>query len=86
MYAVTMELKIKYRKPVPLNEDVLVIAELGKNTPRMFEATGKIIDKNGTVLATGEGTYFKLKQLDEAVQKESDSEVLIPDDIKSFDY
>lgn len=86
IYAVTMELKIKYRKPVPLNQNLIIVAELIKNTPRMFEAKGSVIDENGTVLATGEGTYFKLKNVDKKEMYANGIEVSVPDDIKSFNY
>lgn len=55
---VTIDLKITYRKPVPLNEDIKVIGRITKKTRRSFEGTGEIIDKDGNVLASGIGTYM----------------------------
>ncbi|MBQ7579650.1 MAG: PaaI family thioesterase [Clostridia bacterium] len=60
VFAVTTEISVKFRKPVPLNEEIKCVAELLKNTPRGFIASAKIIDKSGQVLATGQATYFKV--------------------------
>jgi uncharacterized protein (TIGR00369 family) len=55
--AVTAELSIEYRKPVPLNEEILVEgwqeSEMGRNRFRV----GEIRDSAGNLLARGKGRF-----------------------------
>ena len=59
-WGVTMDLQMKYRKPVPLNEDLMVVSKITKNTRRVFEGTGYLINKEQQVLAEGNARYIKL--------------------------
>ncbi len=59
-WGVTMELTTRYRKPVPLNEEIRVIGRIEKDTHRYFEGTGAIILKDGSVAAEAHGKYMKL--------------------------
>ena len=65
VFAVTTTLNVRFRKPVPLNEEIKCVAKIKTNNSRGFSAEAKILDKNGQILATGEGTYVKVK--DDAV-------------------
>lgn len=60
MWGVTIELQTRYRKPVPLNEDVLVIGRITKNTSRGFEGSGEIVLADGTLAVEATGRYLKL--------------------------
>ena len=59
-WGVTMDLNVRYRKPVPLNEDLLVLTRITKNTRRGFEGIGYILNKEHQVLAEGTARYIKL--------------------------
>lgn len=59
-FGVTTELNVKYKKPVPLNEEIKVVGRITKNTRLVFQAEGFVEDKNGTLLATATATYVKM--------------------------
>jgi len=69
MWGVTTELTLKYKKPVPLNEELKVVGRITKDSRRLFEGTGEIILKNGDVAVTAEGKYIKMP-----IKKITDSE------------
>ncbi len=60
LWGVTLELNIKYKKPIPLDEEIKVFAKLTEGNKRIFTGTGKIILANGEIAATAEGRYLKL--------------------------
>ena len=60
VWFVTVEFNVRFKKPVPLDEEVKVRARLTKETSRIYEGTGEIILKNGEVAAEGYGKYMKL--------------------------
>lgn len=60
MWGVTIELSLKYRKPVPLNEEIKILGRVTKNNHRMFEGTGEIILKSGEVAVSAQGRYIKM--------------------------
>ncbi len=60
IWGVTMEMTVKYLKPIPLMDEIRVVARMTKEEKRIFEGTGEILLKNGDVAATGFGRYMKL--------------------------
>lgn len=58
-WGVTVELDVRYRKPVPLGE-VRVLARITRNSSRLFEGTGEILLPDGTVAVEASGTYLKM--------------------------
>jgi acyl-coenzyme A thioesterase PaaI-like protein len=71
MWGVTTELVLKYKKPVPLNEELKVVGRITRDTKRLFEGTGEIILKNGDVAVTAAGKYIKMS-LDKITDSEFD--------------
>jgi len=61
IWGVTLEFNIKYKKPIPLDEEIKVVAKLTFEDKRLFEGTGKIMLSNGDVAATAEGKYLRLQ-------------------------
>jgi acyl-coenzyme A thioesterase PaaI-like protein len=59
-WGVTIDLSLKFRKPVPLDKEIKVIARMISNTSRIFEAEGEIRLENGEVAISGTGKYMKL--------------------------
>jgi len=59
VWGVTLELNIKYLKPIPLNEEIKVVAKLIEDN-RVFKGTGKIILANGEIAVEAEGKYLRL--------------------------
>lgn len=60
IWGVTVELNVQYKKPVPLDQELRVIARITRDTSRLFEGTGEIILSNGEVAVTAQGKYIKL--------------------------
>ncbi len=59
-WGVTVELNIKYKKPVPLDKPVKAVARITRNTRLLFEGTGEIVLEDGSIAATGYAKYFKM--------------------------
>lgn len=60
IWGVTLELKVKFKKPVPYDEELKVICKITNETSRTFEGEGKIILPNGDIAVIAEGKYFKM--------------------------
>lgn len=60
VWSVTLELKTKFRKPIPLDQEVKVVARVTREMSRFFEGTGEIILPNGEIAVTAEGKYMKM--------------------------
>lgn len=60
IWGVTVELTIKFNKPIPLKEELKVIGRITKDSSRLFEGTGEIVLKNGEVAASAWGKYLKM--------------------------
>lgn len=60
IWGVTIELNIRYKKPIPLNTELRAVGRITKDTSRVFEGTGELILPNGEIAATAEGRYMKM--------------------------
>lgn len=60
LWGVTLELKTKFRKPVPLGEELKVVGRVTIEGTRSFEGTAEIILPNGETAVSAEGKYIKL--------------------------
>ncbi len=60
IWGVTVELDIKYKKPIPLNEELRAVGRITKDSSRLFEGTGEILLSSGEVAATAHGKYLKM--------------------------
>ena len=60
VWGVTIELNIKYRKPVPLNEELVAIGHITNDSKRVFEGKGEILLPNGEVAVEAYGRYMKM--------------------------
>jgi len=60
IWGVTIELNVKFKKPIPLNEELKVIGRITSENNRFFEGTGEIILPNGDVAVTASGRYLKV--------------------------
>lgn len=60
VWGVTMEFSSRYKKPVPLNEELRVVSRITKETRLVFEGTGEILLSDGTIAVEGRGKYLKL--------------------------
>jgi uncharacterized protein (TIGR00369 family) len=66
--AVTASIEIKFKKPAPILEPLLVFGEVTEVSKRLIRAKAHIAKKDGTILAVGISTFMK--------QRGSDTECL----------
>jgi len=59
-WGVTVELSVKYRKPVPLDAEISAIARITMDSKRLFEGTGEIVLPDGSVAVQASGRYLKM--------------------------
>lgn len=59
LIGVTVELNLRYKKPVPLDQELRVTGRVTKDSSRLFEGTGEIILPDGDVAVTGYGKFLK---------------------------
>ena len=59
-WGVTVELTIRFRKPVPLDGEVRAIGRITRDTRRIFEGSGEIVLPDGTVAVEAAGKYMKM--------------------------
>ena len=84
--AVTLDINVKFRKPVPYDNKLLGIGTIVKSGSRAYTGHAVIKDeKVGTVLAEGTATYYKMpaKMITNADMHE-ELDMYIPDDVKEI--
>lgn len=59
-WGVTVELSLRYKKPIPLNEELKAVGRVTKDSRRLFEGYGEILLPNGEVAVSAVGKYMKL--------------------------
>jgi uncharacterized protein (TIGR00369 family) len=59
VWGVTIDLQVRFKKPVPLDQELRVIGRITKDSNRFFEGTGELLLADGTVAAEGQGRYLK---------------------------
>jgi uncharacterized protein (TIGR00369 family) len=67
VFALTGRLEVKFRRPVPLDQELTVVGELTRSRSRAYEARGEIRLPDGTVLVEGAG--FCIRIPDEAMEQ-----------------
>ena len=82
-YAVTTEISVKYRKPVPYNVPLIGRGYITRDSGRIYKGFGEILDEQNNVLATAEATYLKLppQTISEGVSVEDEMCYNIPDNV-----
>ena len=60
LWGVTLELKTKFRKPVPLGQELKIVGRVTSEGNRSFEGTGEIVLPNGEIAVSAEGKYMKV--------------------------
>ena len=56
----TIELTVRYRKPVPLGSEIIAHARITKDSGRIFEGSGEIRLEDGSVAVEARGRYLRL--------------------------
>ena len=60
VWGVTLELTTKFRRPVPLGQELRVVGRITADGPRFFEGSGEILLEDGEVAVTATGKYMKV--------------------------
>ena len=84
-WGVTIDLNVKFRKPVPYEEELMAIGKVTQNSSKAFVGEGKICKMDGTVLATAKATYLKLPLDKIANISHDDVNVIFPCDRLEID-
>lgn len=85
--AVTMDISVKYRKPVPYDVPLKGRGMYVEKLSRAYSAKCYIMDMNNVVLAEGEARYLIMpneKITDASIDEELD--IYIPDDVTEIDF
>ena len=78
-FGVTIELKVRYKKPVPLDSELKAIGRIIKDRGRIFEGTGELYLPNGDIAVAAEGKYMK-RRLDQITDSDfADNEWFVPE-------
>ncbi|MGE5617761.1 MAG: PaaI family thioesterase [Sphingomonadaceae bacterium] len=56
----TAKFEVKYRKPIPLGQEITVVGEMVRDRGRIVEARGRILLADGSVAVEGSGLFVKL--------------------------
>lgn len=59
-WGVTVELSVRFRKPVPLDQELRVVGRITKDSGRIFEGSGEILLADGTPAVTATGRYMRM--------------------------
>jgi len=81
IWAMTVELDVRFRKPIPLHQPLKVVGELVRLRSRTMEGKGEIRLADGSVAATAEAKYIRLPDEEvEAFQEELGYWEVVPDE------
>ncbi len=58
-WGVTVEFTVRFRRPLPLDDEIRCIARITRDTSRLFEGTGEIVLPDGSVAVEARGKYVK---------------------------
>ncbi|MBU1142353.1 MAG: PaaI family thioesterase [Firmicutes bacterium] len=59
VWGVTVDLNIRFLKPVPLDQELKAVGKITSNRRVIFEGEGYLCDENNEILATCTGKYMK---------------------------
>ena len=60
VWGVTGSLELRYKKPVPIDCDLITVARVTRDTRKLFEGEGEIILPNGEIAVTAKAKYVKM--------------------------
>ncbi|MBN2414136.1 PaaI family thioesterase [candidate division KSB1 bacterium] len=72
-WGVTINFEARYRKPIPLERELKVVARVTKNANRYYEGTAEIQLPNGDLAVSAGGKYMKLP-IDRITAADADEE------------
>jgi len=60
VWGVTIEFTTRFKKQIPLGQELRVVGRITNETSRTFEGTGELLLPGGEVAATGFGKYLRM--------------------------
>lgn len=57
----TIKFEVKYRKPIPLGQEITVVGEMTRDRGRVIEARGRVLLADGSLAVEGCGQFIKLR-------------------------
>ncbi len=79
-FGVTIDLQVRYHKPVPLDVELQAIGRITKDRGRIFEGSGELLLPNGEVAVSASGKYMK-RNLEQISSSDfADEEWFCPED------
>lgn len=60
IWGVTVELNMRFRKPVPLGVELTAVGRVIAENSRLFEGSGELLLSDGSVAVSATGKYMKL--------------------------
>lgn len=87
-WGVTINLNVKYRKPVPYDTDLFGRGVVVKNSPLFFRVNTEILDVHGEPLASSEVTYCRmdLKKIAADADMHEEMHYYIEDDVREIHF
>ena len=88
VWGVTIELQVEYKKPIPLDVEIKVVARVTEEGNRFFKGSGEIVLPSGDVAVTARGRYLKasLEKIADFDPVENEWQVIErPDDPESIE-
>jgi len=82
-FGVTLELNVKYKKPVPTDTELKVVGKITNDRGRIFEGTGELYLPDGTVAVSASGKYLK-RELNQIADIEFTEEEWFKSDAKEM--
>lgn len=62
LWCMTVKLLVRFRKPVPLNQEIRLTGEMTRKTGRLLEGRGVLQLQDGTVAAEATGTFIRIPE------------------------
>ncbi len=59
-WGVTIELKLRFHKPIPLDEELRAMGRITRDTRRIYEGEGEIFLSSGEIAVSATAKYFKV--------------------------
>lgn len=74
VWGVTVELTTKFRRPIPLDQELKIVGRVSEDGTRFFQGSGEIVLENGDIAVSATGKYLKvpIDKITDAVMGESD--------------
>lgn len=88
VFGVTMSMNVKYRKPVPYDEELIGRGIVEKESSKFATMKTELYDRQGNLLANAELKYLKLtvEQIADDVNSHDEMCYLIEDDVKEINF